>query len=818
MNDFSRARFCPAALATAALWTLVACGSGAVAPADGAATSTADGAAKDGVAGQDAADSLNPKDAAGVDAVVADIDEVDIQQVDIQQVDAWPDADIEDATSGASDVAAPKDSTATDSDALADAVDAADGAPSADAVADAVADAGADAGPQPPLPPSVCDAGNHAWAARAVQVLTGRKPWSMAEVDVLVKLIEASDRATVAKALLQTPEAKTHWIERLYSLSRIYRSGHQVNAGCYQTTTAAGDSPDLAKFIRDNPPTAAMPMPGATMADVARSAIALDDVSPWFDAQLFAMLGHPASFCKNVDEVEMDRLRRLGYGERFMAQYMNRNLGCLTCHNSGYSTTYTADPATNRFWAIPGKFESTLLGKPTGPTDTVAYQALRLRGVLSALSIVEMPEKLVWPADSKPPVRPWEWAAGCGQFMAKADVEPSLDGSSGFLGGDLGVKGSIWDVEARLRAGLAKLAVDGDVPDTTAVSNDPDRALAYLLATRVVSDLWGQLYGTPLTIGHRFARNVQERDLMIDLSRKLIASHWSLKTVLAAMVTEPGFNELPASAGCGPNGPYSLSPIFDPFSTNNVVAMEQGNSPADGLHREQALTLVRMAAMAAGWQAPGPMPLISGEIMLDDSVGFPQPLNLNEFAFRIGGYLDDARPGTDDMDPSGFALWRSLVAGCRVQLPDGTVISSDATSDGDFIDQLVVAAKAQSSTVGDVVVAIRDRLINEPDIPPGELSASLALFGVASGAVLATKVPDLDKSARTYCGAVLASPQFWLTGVPGPVQQTRAKLAVLPTATFQANCNTLAPLVFPPTDYQVTCDATSLSVTAKVKP
>lgn len=749
-------------------------------------------------------------DLLSVDAQEPDSQQVDIQQVDVQPVDALPAPDSADAGGGATDAAVEKDSTvediATAADAGQDSAVAPDAAP------------GTSPPPPPPLPPSVCDAGDHAWSARAVQVLTGRKPWSMAEVGVLVQLIKASDRATVAKALLQTPEAKSHWVERLYSLSHIYRSGHQVNAGCYQTTTPAGDSSELAKFIRDNPPTKAMPMPGATMADVARSAIALDDMSPWFDAQLFAMIGRPASFCKNVDEVEMDRLRRVGYGERFMAQYMNRNLGCLSCHNSGYSTTYTSDPATNRFWAIPGKFESTLLGKASGVSETVAYQALRLRGVLSRKSIVEVPEQKVWPEDPKPPVRPWQWAEGCGQFLAKGDVDASLDGSEGFLGGNLGVKGSIWDVEARLRAGLSKLAADGDVPDTTAVAADPDRALAYLLATRVVSDLWSQIYGAPLTIGHRFPRDVHQRDLLVDLSRKLIASHWSLQKVLAAMVTEPGFNELPASAGCGKYGPYSLAPIFDAFSTNNDLPMEQGNSPADGLHREQALTLVRMAAFAAGWQVPGPMPFIAGAIALDDSIGFPQPLNLNEFAFRIGAFLDDARPGTDDMDPSGFALWRSLVASCRVQLPDGQVISSDAGPDGDFIDQLLAAAKGPSTTVGDVVAAIRDRLINEPDIPPGELPATLALFGVPTGGTLVTEVPDLDKSARAYCGAVLASPQFWLTGVPGPAQQTRAKLAVLPTATFQANCKALAPLVFPTVDYDVVCDAATLTVTAKGKP
>ncbi len=731
------------------------------------------------------------------------------------KVDAVADAPV--ADTAAPDTAPPADGVDA---AVADTTDPVDTAgEDADAAGPADAADSADATPEPPLPPSVCDAGDEAWAIRAIQVLLGRKPWSMAEVDVLVQFVKVAGREKVAQGLLQTPEAQQRWVEVLYQLSHITRSGDTVNPNCYGTFTAATETTALAEHIRDQGPDTPMPKPGATMGDLAHSAVALDDVSPWFDAQLFAMLGRPGSFCQNVDAVEMDRLRRMANGERFMALYMNRSLGCMNCHNSNYSTTWTDDPATNRFYAIPGSFEKTLLGVDQGPTEVVAYQALRARGVLSKNAIVEAPEIPVWPDDKTASVRPWQWAPACGQFLAKGDVLPALDGTEGFLGGPLGAKGSIWDVEARLRAGLNKFKGATKPLDTVAIAADPDTALAYLLGNRLASDLWALVYGSPLTLAHRFPRNSHERDVMADLTQTLITHHWSLRAVATALVLEPTFNELPASAGCGPAGPYSLVPIFDPFTTNIDDPTQKANGPADGLHREQPLTLVRMAAKAAGWVPPEPMPIIDGEIALDDSIGFPQPKNLNEVAFRIGGFLDDARPGTEDMDPSGFALWRSLVASCRVELPDGTKLSTPATADGDYVDQMITKVVQQQGTVGDIVTALRDRLITEPDLPAGELQVTLALFGaggLGTPAIMVTN--NLEKATRAYCGALLASPQFWLTGVPGAKQKARAKLAVQPTATFLYNCQMLAPSVFKSTDYDVACTATGVTVTAKGTP
>lgn len=780
----------PAAPSAAA----VASHDGAVAQAD---AGTADAPAADASAAQ-----RGPADSAQLADAAADTgqedggaaDDIQVAAETTQAADALVDGD----AGAAADAAAPVGDATDDSDAAGD------------------TGYGGDASPKPPLPPSVCDAGDEAWAIRAMTVLAGRKPNSMAEVDVLVQMIKATSRAQVAKGLLQLPEAKAHRVEALYRISGIYRSGHQVNADCYGVVTAAATTTALAKHVRDNPPTAQLATPGATMGDLARSAVELDDVSPWFDAQLFAMIGHTASFCQNVDDIQVDVQRRVRYGERFMAQYMNRTLGCLQCHNSKFSTTWSADPAKNHFFQIPGSFEASLLGGDDGATETAAYQALRIRGVLSAKAVVEFPEKAVWPADKTEAVRPWEWAPACGQFLAKGDVLPAIDLAEGFLGGPLGVKGSIWDVEAKLRSGLAKLKADGKQLDTVLLSQDPDRALAYLLGTRIVDQLWAQVYGSPLTLAHHFPRNIQERDLLMDLTQTLITSQWSLQAVLVAMVNQPVFNELSPSAGCGPAGPYSLAPLFDPFSTNNEDPKVVGNGAGDGLHREDPLDLVRMAAFAAGWVPPDPLPIIPGEFKLDNAIGFPEPSNLNELAFRLGSFLDDARPGTDDMEPSGLALWRSMTAACRVETSDGTLLSQSASLDGDFIAQLLAATVLANLTVGDLVTAIRDRLITRPDLPSNEAQATLALFGASSPSTPLNQLTGVENAARAYCGVLLASPQFWMTGSPAPKQKARTKPTAFKTASFLSNCTALTAVMFPVDQYVTTCAPAAVTVVAKV--
>ncbi len=665
------------------------------------------------------------------------------------------------------------------------------------------------------LPLSPCDAGDEAWVKRTMQVVAGRKPTGMAEVDVLVQIAQKTGRVAVVQGLLKLPEAKQRWTSALFDLAHVTRAGRQLNFGCYGLANAPdGDNGKIAAHVRDHAPDQALAVPDITLLDLAHSAFDLDNVSPWFRAQLFGMISWPAEFCKNVTDAEMDNLRRQWFGQKFVALYQNRSLGCLGCHNSSFSVTQTSDPNTNKFFPIPGKFEKAIFGEDTGHTDKEVYQPLRLRGVLSIKSITEDPEMLVWPDDPAPPVSPWQMAGICGMFMQPKDVQASLDASIGWLGGPLTDKASIWDIEQKLHAGIDKLHNDGKNFDETTLANDPDRAFAYMLATRIVSDTWAIVYGEPLTIAHNFPRNASQRDRLMDLTKQFIQSDWSLKKLVTAMVTEAPFNELSGNAACGVSGAYSLPPLFYPYSTNEEIPEMKGNSPADGIHREEPFVLVFMAAHAAGWAAPPVIDSPPGAMKLEDNIGFPQPGNLGELAFRIGAFLDDARPGAPDMDAPSLGLWRTLVANCRVELPDKTVLTQGVPDGKDWMDQLLALPTTQTATVAEVIGAIRDRIITEPDLPKQEAASALALFGAATLGTPMTALLKTQDAARAYCGALLASPQFWLTGQPAPNQVSRSKL-LQKDATFQARCKALAGLILDPVFYSVDCGVKVLNFVKK---
>jgi arsenate reductase len=70
-----------------------------------------------------------------------------------------------------------------------------------------------------------------------------------------------------------------------------------------------------------------------SMADLARSAIALDDPTPLYRAQLFSMMAHPI-IAANVPAVEAELARRADFGETFDSGFLHRDVVCLACHNS----------------------------------------------------------------------------------------------------------------------------------------------------------------------------------------------------------------------------------------------------------------------------------------------------------------------------------------------------------------------------------------------------------------------------------------------------------------------------------------------------
>jgi YVTN family beta-propeller protein len=92
------------------------------------------------------------------------------------------------------------------------------------------------------------------------------------------------------------------------------------------------------------------------MTDLVRSAIAIDDLSVIYRANLFTVSMRRAGSNGCTGELT-DMLQRV---------YLNRDVTCLRCHNPTYSTSNKTDGSGNitwrRLWTVPGHPEKALFG------------------------------------------------------------------------------------------------------------------------------------------------------------------------------------------------------------------------------------------------------------------------------------------------------------------------------------------------------------------------------------------------------------------------------------------------------------------------
>ena len=204
----------------------------------------------------------------------------------------------------------------------------------------------------------VCDAGDEAYVRRVVPQLWGRHPHSVREVALLMQIIEQSDRDTLIGAMMQSDEIVRRWAEFIKDHLQVNRTGERVATGSTWAESPL-DGGALASFVRDNPPTGPAYQSPWGVADLIESAIFLQDLSPVFRAQLFAMLG---SKIINLDNPGANLAWRQVYGDIFERSYLNRRMECLQCHNSEYSVTGSSDPALDRSLEVPGYFEKALFG------------------------------------------------------------------------------------------------------------------------------------------------------------------------------------------------------------------------------------------------------------------------------------------------------------------------------------------------------------------------------------------------------------------------------------------------------------------------
>lgn len=604
--------------------------------------------------------------------------------------------------------------------------------------------------PARPLAPAAplaapCPGSDEAFAFRALRLLEGRRPLGVRELDVLASMIRQLDaagrpgRRRIAEALAATPRFTAHWHTFLLDHLHVPRLGETSFAACHGHPGPAAESPALALHIRDHAPGEPVPADMSTwsMADLFPSALALDDLRPLLRAQLLARQAHPVGG-NNVAPAELERAQRVFLGRGFEAAYLDRRLECLPCHNGTASVTDDPDPARDRSWpALPG-LETAVYGPLASADEDSAYAAFRVAGVISG------------------PLAPWGSRA-CG------DLDPGRGGDlldhPGNLAGPLPAGAHVLDLEARLRRGLDHLATHG----LDAAVDDPEAALAGLVAQHLADAVWREASGRSLVLAHGQPRNRQQQAILRELTRELVDHDFSLRALVIAVALHPALDLGEPTACAAP-----LPPILDPFAAADHID--------DGLRREDPWTLLDTAAHALGWRAPKRFPL-------------PFTWEDETLLRALGVYLDDSEPGHRAQDLVAALAWeRSVASGDDPGWAGADTI--DLHPDHDAITRLVELARGDpDATVEDAALALHDRVLQEPDFTDASHRAEVAAVLALPLADRAASHPaaDLEAALRRLAGALLMSPQFTLAGLAPPPWSAAPRLT-WPETTAAALC------------------------------
>lgn len=703
--------------------------------------------------------------------------------------------------------------------------DTADVPGTTDAVADiAAADAGApDASADVPLdlPGDVAadvttdgwpDAGDRAWVVRAMQTLLGRKPAGVREVRLLADMIAASDRVSVARAMMRDPAFIDTWKPVVMDHLFIPRVGPMALSDCYGPGLAGQSSLALAAHVRDSSPREPWAGGAWNQSDLVASSIALGDLSPVYRMHLFAMLSQRDP-CMNPTIEEREVSRRDDIGLNFYGAYANRALECIECHNAEYSTTESADPALDRFFPLEGHTEKAVLGSSFGRPKLEAYGAFRQHGVVLDAD----PDTPVLNREAT--VTPWGADEGCGRYALPEDIGPDPVSAAAFFIEPL-ESASVWDVEAALHAGIDALRAQGGVPaaaDPAAITGP--EALAVMLARSFAERMWEQVMGSRLTLAHGFPRNAAQRELLQQLTDVVLGAGWSLQELLVAIVTHPLFNMAAPGDLAADADPYPLGALFDPFTPSEEDPARRGNGPGDAVHRVRARRLLRMVEQALDWPRLPEFPNVV-EGLWQRSVGvYMTPASTGYEGVTFQGLLDwEGRLGrcrARKMKPQPFD-WRqdanpSCQGYCGGVNPDycfcddQCAVYNDCCGDyfevcqgdegdlanafePDWVDDLLAAAAADGqATARDVAAALKDRILTEADIDPNEAPLLADVLGVPSLDTLVGEAGDLEDGARRLCGALLKTPQFLLEGVSPELSASEPRLVVGATS-YKALC------------------------------
>ena len=685
-----------------------------------------------------------------------------------------------------------------------------------------------DDGGEPPPPgdgAELCDAGDEAWAKRLIPLVHGRRPESIREVRILVQMVEQLEalgvdgRATVASGMARGDVYRDRWKQWIYEQLRINVSSDRRNELCYDVRGAEADSPDLAAFIRDNPVSGQYGQP-FRMADVVYSSLLLDDLSPAYRADNFARQSAPV-IAGNVCADQLEDLNRAAFGKIFESAYLGRFTECMDCHRTEMSVTDNGDPELDRHWPLPGNVELATYGADAALPDAARSHAIFRRHGFSATpwltpGVIPGCDSITDDAASGDDLA-WGMDEQCGLFLFSADAEtdvldqvPDMVGTYEDVSPPTGAGATIVTLDERMRVGLDEYANGEFTYGADGTLDDYRTGFARLWSMNIANRVWREAMGYPLTVANNFPRNEAQQQTLLHLTDAFGMNRYSLRSLLVAVATHDYFNQAPPDE-CSASIPYHMAAVFEPFTKSSTDPTARGNGVGDTLHRYSAMVLLDSLAHSMWWTRPqrfGP------SMMPDQLPGSPdgqgcgtgayppcteEPSNV-DFLRDLGVFLNDSESGFNGVDFNGLLHWESRTAqGMPIDFGgDCTGPLGGACPQQDWIAQLVATAAASGATLRDVAVAVKDRLITEPEIAnSGEEAAIELIMGAPlSTPVSSTPADQIDAAARRYAGLLLNTPQFLIAGVPSKDQDPgQDPIVVVPGTSTQELCNYLGNLV-----------------------
>lgn len=610
--------------------------------------------------------------------------------------------------------------------------------------------------------PVADDNGNYGFVREVVPLLLGRKPKGALEVKLLGDLVTLTDRATVLRMLMETPEFETHWADQLLDILRLQREGaKRQTASCFDQPMLASVNANLAISVGNNNARTYQYSQTFNMKDLALSSIKADRVDALQRAYLYSLAVNGGRSGANRAEYKG------ALGAELKTIYLNRSLGCMACHNQEFSVS-DVQTGWDRHHPVEIASDKGIFGSSWGTSNRNIDNFFRLDQVFNSDQNDDISDRYF----------PWGIDESCvhdqystrrkGLLPVTENINEAVE-FAGVSGNDKGIA----DLDNQLREGIQKIRTQGLVLVNASGNGYPEfqnseTALAYTLAKATVGSIWKTLMGRGLTIENYFPRNQSQRDALWSLTNEAFLPNWSLKAVIEKILLSKYSSRRTPEQSLS-NDAYELPTIIDPWVArdprgNNappITTLNTRNGQGEILRAHAPKSYMRQAAIALGQSSPR----VFG--------GDRYPLRVQR---ELGQFTSTFTPGYTGFNMLTMLAWEDTNGQCN-ESPWMDELESR-------VDQYNANNSILPLTLIDVSHVIKDWLLQDSDINglqngtanESELVAIAELFATQNIPQMSLVTPvsvyksivgasEYRKRLNELCGSYISSPQFLLTGL-----------------------------------------------------